>query len=441
MFGINLIQFLDLKQISNTVDKIKFIKTKSLYDSILKFRKILLEKDSNLNIQITYPINAVLSKISKNKRSLMKNEKYLYILELRNNKYYVGTTSNLRSAIANQINGFGAKWTRIHEPIKLIDVIYTTSITDKKDYTLFYMKKYGWENVRGSNWCNVEMKNPPKELRRKIKKTPKKRVKNKNSKIKLTKINKVITDDRLILNLEYEDPQYKNKLQQINRDLPLKIGEEYVYVLKLENNNYYIGATKNIPMITWIFKNRREKIFKNNKPIEIIELYATSNANVKNNVADNYINEYGKNHVFSYKRHKKIIKNKNKLDDLMEDIEMIGPSERIEVNLEFTNPNYKEILNDLKNIKLPLNRNLDEYYLAVIELEDNKIAVKPMKYISYITAVLKGQRQINWSRLYKPIKLIEISKFSKSNEQYVNDVTLDYINKYGSENVRGGKYQ
>jgi len=39
---------------------------------------------------------------------------------------------------------------------------------DIKLSTLEYMKKYGWENVRGYAWSQREMKRPPRELRHEI---------------------------------------------------------------------------------------------------------------------------------------------------------------------------------------------------------------------------------------------------------------------------------
>jgi hypothetical protein len=36
---------------------------------------------------------------------------------------------------------------------------------DLKQITLLYMKKYGWQNVRGYAWSQRNMKTPPKELR------------------------------------------------------------------------------------------------------------------------------------------------------------------------------------------------------------------------------------------------------------------------------------
>lgn len=35
----------------------------------------------------------------------------------------------------------------------------------EKQITLQYMRKYGWTNVRGYAWSQINLKNPPKDLR------------------------------------------------------------------------------------------------------------------------------------------------------------------------------------------------------------------------------------------------------------------------------------
>ena len=50
---------------------------------------------------------------------------------------------------------------------RVIDVKEKILNDDLKEITLDYMKKYGWENVRGYAWSQWNMKNPPRELRNK----------------------------------------------------------------------------------------------------------------------------------------------------------------------------------------------------------------------------------------------------------------------------------
>jgi len=90
-------------------------------------------------------------------------EKYLiYVLKLENNKWWVGKSTNLSKIVKKYKNGKGPPWTLIN---KVIDVEEVRENADLKEVTLEYMRKYGWENVRGYAWSQWNMRNPPKELR------------------------------------------------------------------------------------------------------------------------------------------------------------------------------------------------------------------------------------------------------------------------------------
>jgi hypothetical protein len=95
----------------------------------------------------------------------------IYILELKNNKYYVGysETSDDRR-IQKHFIGKGSRWTQIHHPLRLLST-YDGSLEEENDYTLKLMAKCetrqigGFNSVRGGKWTKTsEYKNPPKEL-------------------------------------------------------------------------------------------------------------------------------------------------------------------------------------------------------------------------------------------------------------------------------------
>lgn len=50
---------------------------------------------------------------------------YLYILELSNECYYVGLTSNIKKRMDEHVNGKGAEWIRLNTPLRLIHSINT----------------------------------------------------------------------------------------------------------------------------------------------------------------------------------------------------------------------------------------------------------------------------------------------------------------------------
>ena len=85
---------------------------------------------------------------------------FVYCLKLENEKYYIGTTTNLNYRYSQHLTGTGSNWTRLHKPIKIMSVeIGGTDL--EKTKTLEYMEEFGFNNVRGSHWCKIELVNNP----------------------------------------------------------------------------------------------------------------------------------------------------------------------------------------------------------------------------------------------------------------------------------------
>ena len=85
-----------------------------------------------------------------------------YVLELENGKWYVGISMCTNVRLSNHFDGKGSKWTVTHKPVRIEKVVLGDR---EKELTLQYMILKGWQNVRGSHWCKVELKAPPKCLR------------------------------------------------------------------------------------------------------------------------------------------------------------------------------------------------------------------------------------------------------------------------------------
>jgi len=85
---------------------------------------------------------------------------YVYILELENNKYYVGYTENFDSRMISHFGGNGSKWTKLHKPITVMEVS-RGSKNDEDRKTIEMMVRYGYENVRGGRYCKCEMLKEP----------------------------------------------------------------------------------------------------------------------------------------------------------------------------------------------------------------------------------------------------------------------------------------
>ena len=92
-------------------------------------------------------------------------EAYIYILQLKDNKYYVGFSENLEDRIVSHFSGDGSEWTKRHVPEKIIDVRSGGKILEKM-VTLEFMCKFGWQNVRGGPWTACDLKNSPVCLRK-----------------------------------------------------------------------------------------------------------------------------------------------------------------------------------------------------------------------------------------------------------------------------------
>jgi hypothetical protein len=97
-----------------------------------------------------------------------KDNEYVYVLKLRDDKYYIGKSNDYPKRILKQfgdIPGNTTVWTLMYKPIDLLELLPVGNDPNlERDKTLEYMRLYGWQNVRGYSWVKVVMKNPPKLL-------------------------------------------------------------------------------------------------------------------------------------------------------------------------------------------------------------------------------------------------------------------------------------
>ena len=80
-----------------------------------------------------------------------------YVLELEDGCYYVCTTWNLNQILSQHWDGDGAKWTQLHKPRNLLEVVFDVDDDWENLTTLTLMDLYGRENVRGGCYCRVEI--------------------------------------------------------------------------------------------------------------------------------------------------------------------------------------------------------------------------------------------------------------------------------------------
>lgn len=83
----------------------------------------------------------------------------VYILELENGKYYVGSTTNRKRRLQEHIKRKGSKWTKEHRPVRVlreyrrIPSRYVLGMESR--VTAECMLKFGVDNVRGSMFCGT----------------------------------------------------------------------------------------------------------------------------------------------------------------------------------------------------------------------------------------------------------------------------------------------
>lgn len=91
---------------------------------------------------------------------------HLYVLELTDNKYYVGMTRNVEKRYRRHISGKGAQWTKLHKPIRIVKTIDTNLSNElevailENRLTFDMATQHGLDNVRGGGYCQMHPKWP-----------------------------------------------------------------------------------------------------------------------------------------------------------------------------------------------------------------------------------------------------------------------------------------
>ncbi len=81
----------------------------------------------------------------------------IYALKLKNNKYYIGKTSDVQKRYIQHLNSKGSEWTIKHKPISIEKVITNASNFDEDKIVKEYMSKFGIQNVRGGSYSNINL--------------------------------------------------------------------------------------------------------------------------------------------------------------------------------------------------------------------------------------------------------------------------------------------
>jgi predicted GIY-YIG superfamily endonuclease len=191
---------------------------------------------------------------------------YIYVLQLIDDRYYVGRTGNILRRIEEHFTGCGSLYTIKYKPIKVIEVTEELTKEDERNKTLEIMTKYGWEKVRGAGWCSLEIKRP-KEKYYKKKKNDRSIIMNDNDKELLQ-----------LYNYEEKDIQY---IGNILHKSPCWVAQRLEILKVIERKQLARGYMKNIESDE--YKLRCKLLYKNRNEKE--------NTKIKNNIKSNLTKE------------------------------------------------------------------------------------------------------------------------------------------------------
>jgi len=210
---------------------------------------------------------------------------YIYVLQLVDDRYYVGRTTNILKRIEQHFTGRGAIYTKRYKPLKVIEVILELTRHDETIKTFEIMAKYGWEKVRGACWCSLAIVKP-KYLNNicwlnhngNDKNTIINKIENKNISCNEKYTNKMDSPMLKMLKMQNPDVTYPSNVGQRWTD-----EEEMTLLDELDKNiNLEIIAEQHSRTVGGINSRRREiayKLYNNNHSIEEIMIKTKLNKN------------------------------------------------------------------------------------------------------------------------------------------------------------------
>jgi len=78
----------------------------------------------------------------------------VYVLELEDGCWYIGITMDLNRRYGQHLSGDGAKWTKLHKPLRIYDIYSEDAgLALENEVTLDYIRVYGADRVKGGSYC------------------------------------------------------------------------------------------------------------------------------------------------------------------------------------------------------------------------------------------------------------------------------------------------
>ena len=95
---------------------------------------------------------------------LQPSKKMIYVLILEQGKFYVGYTGRpLGERVLEHFRNQGSRWTSLYPPVQVLQ-FQEGGLEEENELTLQMTYQYGWWNVRGGSWCQVDMNSCPPAL-------------------------------------------------------------------------------------------------------------------------------------------------------------------------------------------------------------------------------------------------------------------------------------
>jgi hypothetical protein len=89
---------------------------------------------------------------------------FIYVLQLKENKWYIGKTETSKFRIDTHFDSAGSEFTKKYPPQEIYQIIPECDKYDEDKYVKKYMDKYGIDNVRGGTYCRLELTSNEKEV-------------------------------------------------------------------------------------------------------------------------------------------------------------------------------------------------------------------------------------------------------------------------------------
>ena len=97
-------------------------------------------------------------------KTRMYSVNWLYVIRLKDDHYYVGTTKNLSSRLDDHWAGSGSAWTKKYPPIEVISLIRDQNNLNEDAKVKELMHKHGISKVRGGSYSQCKLSKEQEEF-------------------------------------------------------------------------------------------------------------------------------------------------------------------------------------------------------------------------------------------------------------------------------------